>query len=100
LIVAPQALSYVIERIPAVPPVFEILTRGAQMGAAQAYGTFNMGAGFAFFVAERDVATAQRLATGLGRELLHAGHVEPGGKRVVIRPLGLTFDGDSLQIRR
>ena len=46
------------------------------------------------------VRPAQRLAAGLGRELLHAGHVEPGGKRVVIRPLGLTFEGDSLQIRR
>ena len=97
---APQALTYVLERIPPVPPIFELLTRGALMDAEQAYGTFNMGAGFAFFVAPGEVAAAQRLATGVGRELLHAGHVEPGDKRVVIRPLGLTFAGDSLQIRR
>jgi phosphoribosylformylglycinamidine cyclo-ligase len=97
---APQALSYVLERIPPVPPIFDVLTREAEMDTAQAYGTFNMGAGFAFFVAPGDVVAAQRLAAGLGRELLHAGHVEAGPKRVVIRPLGLTFDGDSLQIRR
>jgi len=97
---APQALSYVLEHIPKVPPIFDVLTREAAMDAEQAYGTFNMGAGFAFFVAERDVAAAQRLAVELGRPLLHAGHVETGPKRVVIRPLGLHFEGDSLQIRR
>jgi phosphoribosylformylglycinamidine cyclo-ligase len=96
---APQAQSYVLERVPAVPPIFDVITRAAAMDAEQAYGTFNMGAGFAFFVAERDVAAAQRVAVGLRRELLHAGHVEAGPKRVVIRPLGLCFEGDSLQIR-
>jgi phosphoribosylformylglycinamidine cyclo-ligase len=96
---APQALSYVVERLPAVPPIFDLLCSVAEMDAAAAYGTFNMGAGFAFFVAASDAARALEAARESGGELIQIGHVEAGQKRVVLRPLGIEFDGDSLQIR-
>ena len=35
-----------------------------------------------------------------GFDLLHAGEVQAGPQRVVIEPLGITFEGDSLQVRR
>jgi phosphoribosylformylglycinamidine cyclo-ligase len=96
---APQALRYVIDQVPAVPPIFDVLTRAAGMDATQAYGTFNMGAGFAFYVAPGDVPRALAAAEAVGRPLSVAGHVEAGPKEVVIRPLGITFAGDTLQIR-
>jgi phosphoribosylformylglycinamidine cyclo-ligase len=96
---APQALRYVIEQVPEVPPIFQLLTRAANMDATQAYGTFNMGAGFAFYVAAADVERALAAARGAGSELLFAGRVEAGPKEVVIEPLGITFAGDTLQIR-
>ncbi len=96
---AAQPLSYIVERVPEVPAIFPMLCGAAGMDTRESYGTFNMGAGFAFFVAERDRARAQEIARQAGSELLHAGHVEAGPKRVVIEPLGITFDGDSLQIR-
>jgi phosphoribosylformylglycinamidine cyclo-ligase len=96
---ASQSLSYVIERLPAVPPVLRFLVESAGMSASEAYATFNMGAGFAFYVAEASVDRAIAVAAQHGNELLRAGYVEAGPKRVVVKPLGLTYDGESLGIR-
>ncbi|HEY3493536.1 MAG TPA: AIR synthase related protein [Polyangiaceae bacterium] len=96
---ASKALSYVIERLPEVPPVLSALASAAGMSALEAYGTYNMGAGFAFYVSEASVELAQRTASRAGTPLLHAGHVEAGPKRVVLAPLGLEFAGGSLAIR-
>jgi phosphoribosylformylglycinamidine cyclo-ligase len=96
---AAQPFSYVVERVPEVPPVLELLCARAGMDTAEAYGTFNMGAGFALFVAGAAAERACAVAAERGWPLLHAGQVEAGAKRVVIRPLGVTFEADSLQIR-
>jgi phosphoribosylformylglycinamidine cyclo-ligase len=96
---AAQPLSYVVERLPEVPPIFETLRDGAKMTIEDAYGTFNMGAGLACFVEQNDAARACAVAAQVGAVLLEVGHVEAGPKRVVIAPLGVTFEGDSLQIR-
>ncbi len=66
---------------------------------AEAYGTLNMGAGFALFVAEAQAQEAVAVARRLGVDALVAGHVEDGAKRLLIEPLGVEFHGDSLQLR-
>ena len=96
---APQALSYVVEQVPEVPPVLRYLRELAKMDEAEAYGTFNMGIGYVFFVAPRDVERAQQIAQARSQQLLRIGHVESGPKRVLIKPLGVQFDDSSLQIR-
>jgi phosphoribosylformylglycinamidine cyclo-ligase len=92
-------LSYMIEKIPEVPPVLTHLCEVAGMGAAEAYGTFNMGAGFALYVAEQSVPRALELCAARGTPLLDAGRVESGPRRVVIEPLGVSYAGESLSIR-
>jgi phosphoribosylformylglycinamidine cyclo-ligase len=69
------------------------------MDDAEAYGTFNMGIGYVFFVAPQDAERAQRVTDELGRPLLRLGHVASGTKQVSIQPLKLSFEGESLQIR-
>jgi phosphoribosylformylglycinamidine cyclo-ligase len=96
---ASEAFSYVVERIPEVPPGLRYLQQLASLSDEEAYGTFNMGAGYALFVAEKDVTAAQELATKLGQPLLRAGHLEQGTRRVLIRPLGIEYQGSALQIR-
>jgi phosphoribosylformylglycinamidine cyclo-ligase len=96
---ASQSLSYVVERLPEVPPVLRFLVESAGMSASEAYGTFNMGAGFAFYVAPTSADRALAIAAQHGSELLRAGYVEAGPKRVVVKPLGLTYEGESLGIR-
>ena len=69
------------------------------MDAREAYGTFNMGAGFAFYVPEAAKSRALEIARTTALPLLDAGHVESGPRRVVVSPLGLEFAGDTLTIR-
>jgi phosphoribosylformylglycinamidine cyclo-ligase len=62
----PAALRYVIRSVPPVPPVLEFLQAQGGMSARDAYGTFNMGAGFALFVARTDVAATLDIAKRVG----------------------------------
>lgn len=94
---ATESLSYVVDTLPPVPPVLALLAAG--MPAAESYGTFNMGAGFVFYAPEACVPAALAAAKAANMPLFEAGAVEAGPRRVVIRPLDLTFDGDTLSIR-
>jgi phosphoribosylformylglycinamidine cyclo-ligase len=96
---ATQPLTYVLAALPAVPPVLALLADAAKLDVSEAYGTFNMGAGFAFYVAPASVERAIDVARSRGTALLRAGVVETGPRRVVIEPLGVTFAGESLEIR-
>ena len=95
----PAELTYRIERVPAVPAVLRFIQEQARQSDREAYSTFNMGAGFAFFVdpaqAERSVA----IARSLGIDALDAGRVEAGPKRLLIEPLAIEFGADALQLR-
>ena len=92
-------LTYVVDRVPVVNPIFQLLQARAGLTDEGAYGTFNMGAGFALYLPASAAAQAIHVAKGAGFELLDAGYVGTGPKRVVIRPVGVTFEGASLQIR-
>jgi len=96
---ADVALHYVVEQILPVPPIFPFLCERAGMANEEAYGTFNMGFGFALYLPERAAPDAVLAAKSVGFELVHVGHVEKGPRQVVLQPLGITFDGASLAIR-
>ena len=95
----PKALRYRVHTLPTVPQVLGFIQRHAQLDDHEAYGTLNMGAGFALFVpaeqAQRTVEIA--VAQGVGATL--AGVVESGDKELLIEPLGLRFAADDLQLR-
>jgi phosphoribosylformylglycinamidine cyclo-ligase len=96
---APQALRYVIERVPEVPPVLRYLQQLANMPDEEAYGTFNMGIGYVFFVGPADEGRAIAVSKQAGRELIRIGRVEAGPRSVHIETLQIRFEADSLQIR-
>ena len=95
----PKPLRYRVHTLPEVPPVLRFIQQQAQMDDHEAYGTLNMGAGFALFVPAAqaqqvlDVAAAQGVAATL------AGSVEAGDKELRVEPLGLRFAADELQLR-
>jgi phosphoribosylformylglycinamidine cyclo-ligase len=93
------ALTYRFHAVPAVPEVLQFLQQQTGSEAREAYGNLNMGAGFALFVAAADADRTVAIATAAGVGAMVAGRVEAGPKRVVIEPLGLTFDGDELHLR-
>lgn len=95
----PKAFTYRVHTVPPVPPVLRFIQRQAGHDAAQAYGTLNMGAGFALFVAAQDAQRTVEVARAQGIEAWVAGAVEVGPKQLVIEPLDVAFSGESLQLR-
>ena len=91
--------TYRFHSIPPVPPVLAFIQERAGMSDAEAYGTFNMGAGFALMVAAGDVAKTLKAAQDAGVSAWHAGTVEAGEKRVVIEPLNVTYSAADLELR-
>ncbi|HZV94039.1 MAG TPA: AIR synthase-related protein [Caldimonas sp.] len=92
-------LVYRIHTLPDVPPVLRFIQEEARMSDHDAYGTFNMGAGFAVFVAAEDAERTAAAARKAGIDAWVAGTVEAGPKQVVIEPLGVTFEGHELGLR-
>jgi phosphoribosylformylglycinamidine cyclo-ligase len=95
----PAALTYRIHSVPPVPPVLRFIQQQAQQDDREAYGTLNMGAGFALFVKAEDAARVVEISQSLGVPAWHAGNVEAGPKQVLIEPLGISFGHDDLQLR-
>ncbi len=95
----PKALTYRIHQVPPVPPVLGFIQRHARQDDAEAYGTLNMGAGFAIFVDAADAERTVAVSREQGVDAWVAGHVEAGPKRLLIEPLGIEFGDDALQLR-
>ena len=91
--------TYRIDRMREVPTVLSFIQNEAGLDARGAYGTFNMGAGFAVFVAAADAERTAAVARKAGVDAWVAGRVEAGPKRLVIEPLDLEYAGGELGVR-
>jgi phosphoribosylformylglycinamidine cyclo-ligase len=97
---ANQPFAYVIDRIPSPQPVFEFMQLQGNVDDREAYANFNMGAGFAIYVPEKDIPAVQDVTKAFPFEAFLAGHVEKSAtKRVVIEPKGLEYGEESLAVR-
>src|SRR5438132_7892813 len=74
----PSAHTYRIHAVPDPTPVLQFIQRHAQQDDREAYGTFNMGAGFALFVKADDAERTVEVAQAQGVKALVAGRVEAG----------------------
>jgi len=85
------------------PPgeLFDFMMRSGPIDRREAYATFNMGVGFAAWVAAKDVEATLAAAKAGGYDAWLAGHVKKEGRRkaVVVSSLDLIFEGDTLQVR-
>ena len=95
----PRELSYRIHTVPPVPPVLRFIQAQAGQDDAEAYGTLNMGAGFALFVPAAEAERTAAVARSVGVQAWVAGEVQAGPKQLLIEPLGLRFGGDELALR-
>ena len=82
-------------------PVFEFLMSAGPIELREAYATFNMGVGFAVYVDPSDKDRCLQIAQDAGYDAWIGGTVRKEGNRkaVEIEPLGITFEGDTLQVR-
>jgi len=97
---ATKPFGYVIDNIPTPQPIFAFIQEHGPVDIREMYGNFNMGAGFALYVAARNVKRVLKIANEFGYDALHAGRiVKRTPKEVVIKPLDIIFRADELAIR-
>jgi phosphoribosylformylglycinamidine cyclo-ligase len=97
---ATQPFKYVIDNIPAPQPVFSFIQEHGPVDDMEAYANLNMGAGFALYVRDSDVAKLLSIVRSLGMSASRAGTIESSKvKRVIINPLGLEYLGSTLGVR-
>lgn len=91
--------TYRITEVPPVPEVLRFMVDKADMTTSDAYGTFNMGAGFAVMCRPSATDEVLSVAKRCGFEAWRSGTVEAGERKVVIEPLGVTYLDQDLQLR-
>ncbi|MBI2517684.1 MAG: phosphoribosylformylglycinamidine cyclo-ligase [Opitutae bacterium] len=84
-----------------IPALFKFLMEAGPIDLREAYATFNMGVGFAAYVAPSAVEATLAAAKAAGHDAWVAGRVRKDGNRkaVIIPALGLEYSGETLQVR-
>jgi phosphoribosylformylglycinamidine cyclo-ligase len=95
---ARRELTYRLQALPPVPAVLSFLAAEAGLGDRAAYQTLNMGTGLALYCAAGDGEAIVGAAQQSGFGALLGGHVEEGPRRVVLEPLGISFEGSELEL--
>ena len=95
---APADLTYVVRDLPPVPEVLSFLVEHAGIDGREAYGTFNMGAGFAVYVEADRAQEVVDGAASCGMRAAIAGHVEAGERSVELAGPGFTYLGSELEL--
>lgn len=97
---ATQPFAYIVERLPKQLSIFDFLQKHGPVDDPEAYGNFNMGAGFALYVSEADADAVLEVAASHKLGALRAGYIERSDdKKVVIKPKGLEYSGSTLGVR-
>lgn len=94
---ANESFSYVISKLPTQLPIFDFILEHGPVSEEEAYGNFNMGAGFAIFI---DSADVDKIPQNNRFKSFVAGYVEESPvKRVVIEPKKLEYNAETLVVR-
>ena len=96
---ANEPFTYIIETLPTQLPIFDFIQQHGPVDDHEAYGNLNMGAGFALFVPESHAQRVIEVARFHHKQAFVAGHIENGAKKVIIKPKGLEYRGDTLAVR-
>lgn len=97
---ARRSFEYIIEQLPRQLPIFDFIQKHGPVSDEEAYGTFNMGAGFALYIPQQDIGQTVEIAAGLGLTAFPAGHIRDSyARQVTIIPKNLRFPESTLQVR-
>lgn len=92
---------YEIQTVRTPPAIFRFLVEAGPIDQREAYATFNMGIGFAVYVAASAADATLAAAKATGYDAWLAGRVrEAGGRKAVqVDQLGLVFESETLKVR-
>ncbi|KXU35438.1 phosphoribosylformylglycinamidine cyclo-ligase [Cephaloticoccus primus] len=96
-----EPFVYEITELRTSPPVFRFLQEMGPISQREMYATYNMGVGFAAYVAPELAEATLAAARDSGYDAWLAGTVKKEGSRkaVTVPPLNLSFEADTLQVR-
>lgn len=96
-----EPFVYIIDNPGEPQPLFRFMQEHGPISDEEAYGNFNMGAGFALYVPADQARTVIELAACHNVKAWQAGHIEKRGdeKKVIIAQKGLEYTADSLSVR-
>lgn len=94
-----QELSYILDNINKPQPVFDFIQKKSGNSLEEMYSNYNMGAGYAIYLPSHEVEKVIKIAKKNGLKAWLAGSVKKGPKQVVIKPLNITFAGETLEVR-
>jgi len=95
---ARRDFTYRVRMLPAVPEVLAFIAAQAALDDRAAYQTLNMGTGLALYCVAGRGRDAVGVATEMGLAAVLAGEVEEGPRRVILEPLGVTYEGAELEL--
>ncbi len=94
-----KSFTYRFHTVPPVHSVFTFMMKEGPIDEREAYGSLNMGAGFAIFVSKSQVKKVLAVAKKNKLKVYEAGIVEKGKKQVIIEPKNIVFEEAALQVR-
>lgn len=94
-----KSFTYEINKIPVPQEEFSLIQKISSKTTKEMYGTYNMGAGFAYYVSAKDSLKFGKICKKLKLKSVIAGTIQKGPKQVIIKPLNITFDSTSLNLR-
>jgi phosphoribosylformylglycinamidine cyclo-ligase len=96
-----EPFVYRIDTVREPLPIFRFIEKAGQVERREMYATFNMGIGFAAYVAAADADRCVQIARAAGYDAWQAGTVLKQGARkaVEVPELGIIFEGETLNLR-
>jgi phosphoribosylformylglycinamidine cyclo-ligase len=82
----PATVRYVIDALPPIPPLFEIIQRMGGVSDEEMFSVYNMGVGFCFIVQDSSADAAMAIIKAHGKEAFRIGHLEASSERTVSIP--------------
>ncbi len=96
---AKEPFTYRMHELSPRMPIFDFLQEQLRVDDTEMFSSYNEGAGFALYLARREVDRAIAIAADQNLTAWHAGTVENGPKQVIIEPKHLVLPGTSLAVR-
>jgi phosphoribosylformylglycinamidine cyclo-ligase len=96
-----EPFVYRMHTVPEPQSVFKFIMQQGPVEVREAYATFNMGVGFAAYIAPGEAERCVKIGREAGYEASVCGEVRKEGDRkaVEIVPLGIVFEGETLKVR-
>lgn len=88
---ADRDLGYVVDALLPVPEVLAFMVERLAMDPADAYATFNMGAGYALYCPPSSTVAVLDVCAALGFDAVRAGRVVDGPRRLELPTLGVEY---------